>query len=230
MVAVMQQTTYLDVQDPLAAARANACIALARAFAPPGRWDADLGRLLEAGFSGLEAEVVELALRVADQVADTVVDRTALAVSHARLFIGPFEIKAAPWASIYLDREQQLMGEASAYAAQAYAEAELGPVAGLHEAPDHLSHELEFMYFLAFREATTGDGEWLERQQRFWQEHLGVWLPQFAEVLARAAADSFYQDLARLTRSLCHMLDRELGSPRSRAVPAIEPEAPSDLH
>lgn len=231
MVASMRDMTYLDVCEPRAAARANACLALARAFGPPRDWDAELGQLLEAGFSGLEAEAVELSLRLADQITSLDTDRTLLAVSHAGLFIGPFEIKAAPWASIYLDPEQRLMGATSEYAAAAYAAAELGPREGLHEAPDHLTHELEFMYFLAFREATSGEPEWLERQQKFWLEHLGLWLPQFVAVLDAAAADSpFYLDLARLTRCLCDMLGRELGALSANGVAAPAPESASDLH
>lgn len=114
----------------------------------------------------------------------------ALSIAHAKLFLGPFEVLAAPWASVYLDPEQRLMGPFSRYAAEADAEAGLGPGDGPSDAPDHVTRELEFMYFLTFQEPTTGGPTWLERQQRFWHEHLGLWLPKLADVVKEAAGDS----------------------------------------
>ncbi len=103
------------------------------------------------------------------------------------------------------------MGPISLYAAEAFAEAGLGPADGAGDAPDHVTRELEFMYFLAFQEATTGKQEWLERQQRFWREHLGQWLPQLADALGSAATDSsFYSHLSKLTREFCAWQGRQL--------------------
>jgi TorA maturation chaperone TorD len=120
------------------------------------------------------------------------------AVAHARLFLGPFEIQAPPYASLYLGSERRLMGQVSREVANAYAEAGLEPGPGPREAPDHVTCELEFMYFLAFQEATTADPRWADRQRRFWQTHLGRWLPELAKHMAKADAHAFYNALARL--------------------------------
>ena len=44
---------------------------------------------------------------------------------------------------------------------------------------------------------------WTDRQGRFWQEHLGRWLPRFADALADAAIHPFYDLLAETIKSLC---------------------------
>jgi TorA maturation chaperone TorD len=206
-----ERSTAVRIPNPhaTAAARANAYYALARAFDRPDHWPGDLGDLLVAAFSPLTGELPELARAPADNAGDT----AALAVAHAKLFIGPFEVQAAPWASFYLDPEQQLMGPVSRYAATAYAEAGLAPSDGPTDAPDHVTHELEFMYFLAFQEATEGDAAWRERQRRFWREHLGRWLPKFAEVVEEhASGAAFYAGLARLTRAFCAWEGGNLGA------------------
>ena len=191
------------VLDSSAGIRANVFYALARALEPPRKWDTELPDLLA---DSLGAELSHLATKILE-------NRELAEIAHAKLFLGPFEILVAPWGSFYLEEEPRLMGSTSYYAARAYAEAGLAPGQELKDAPDHVTHELEFMYFLAFNEATTGDPEWSERQERFWREHLGCWLPEFAEALADAAVHPFYQDLAQTISTVCVSESDVLGDP-----------------
>ncbi|MDZ7754765.1 MAG: molecular chaperone TorD family protein [Gammaproteobacteria bacterium] len=192
--------------------RANVWYTLARALARPDTWPPDLDELLEGAFSPLGASLTD---EVAAARAALAADGESPAVAHARLFIGPFEVKVAPWASSYLDPEGTLMGPYSQYAARSYAEAGLGPREGPVEAPDHITHELEFMYYLAFQEATTGEALWLERQQRFWREHLGQWLPRFADALVTHGEGTFYGHLGRLAGDFCRLQNTHLGAGRT---------------
>ena len=73
----------------------------------------------------------------------------------------------------------------------------------LKDAPDHVTHELEFMYYLAFSQATTGEEAWPDRQVRFWREHLGRWLPQFAKAVTDAHVHPFYGILAQALNDIC---------------------------
>jgi len=68
---------------------------------------------------------------------------------------------------------------------------------------DHIAVELEFMGFLAFKEAyaVTHDGEekaaiCREAERKFLEEHLGRWAPLFAKLLGRKAQEGFYRELA----------------------------------
>ncbi len=203
------EATRIESGDADAAARANACHALARALDRPDNWPRDLGALLTEAFTNVGGTLADLARQMSEALAT---DGEDLSVAHARLFLGPFEVQAPPWASFYLEADPQLMGPVSRYAAEAYGEAGLGPAQGPSDAPDHVTHELEFMYFLAYKEATTGDPVWLERQQRFWREHLGLWLPKLANALEAAATDSpYYSGLGKLTREFSAWSNRQLG-------------------
>ncbi|MBI3989645.1 MAG: molecular chaperone TorD family protein [candidate division NC10 bacterium] len=68
---------------------------------------------------------------------------------------------------------------------------------------DHIAVELEFMSFLAYKEAyaLAHHGEEAadlcrEAQQKFFHEHLGRWAPLFFKLLGRKAQEGFYQQLA----------------------------------
>lgn len=68
---------------------------------------------------------------------------------------------------------------------------------------DHIAVELEFMGFLAFKEAyaLSHHGEekasiCREAERRFLEEHLGRWAPLFAKLLGRKAQEGFYRELA----------------------------------
>ncbi len=193
-------------------ARANAYRVLAEAFSPPASWPDGFPDAIRCGLDTLDGEMKTLAAEFTSAAENAFSRRQEIAVAHARLFVGPFEIAAAPWASLYLDPDQQLMGKVSRYAAKAYAEAGLAPSSENRDAPDHVSHELEFMYFLAFQEATTGDISWRERQERFWREHLGCWLPELARAMHRADCASYYTALAKLLLEFSRDEDAHLGN------------------
>ena len=90
------------------------------------------------------------------------------------------------------------MGQVSRFVAEAYADAGLARAEGVHEAPDHITHELEFMYWLAFQDVTRGEAVWEERQREFWTTHLGTWLPLFAGAIIRANRHPVYTALGEL--------------------------------
>lgn len=79
---------------------------------------------------------------------------------------------------------------------------ELVPDAG--ERLDHISIELEFMSFLAAREAHAREHQYdeadvavlVDAQRKFLREHLGRWTPAFARRLARRAASTLLEPLA----------------------------------
>jgi TorA maturation chaperone TorD len=204
--------------------RANAYHALAQALSPPAEWEPTFPQLLRDGLLPLGGELEKPAGELATVAEAAMKRKKRLAVMHARLFVGPFEILAAPWASLYLDPNQRLMGDTSQYAIQAYAEAGLGPSSSRKEAPDHITHELEFMYYLAFQEGTTGETSWRERQRRFWNEHLGRWLPKLAQAVRNAKLDSYYGALAGLLCAFANAENAHLGV----AVTSEDSELPRD--
>jgi len=130
----------------------------------------------------------------------------ALAVEHARLFIGPFQLVAPPYGSIYLDDTKTVMGDSTARVAAFYHNCGLQLADDFHELPDHFAVELEFMSFLAFkqREAeVSGDTDEATRVLNLQREFLGrflmPWLSPFTSAIITDAEAPFYQAIARCT-------------------------------
>jgi hypothetical protein len=79
----------------------------------------------------------------------------------------------------------------------------------VHERMDHLSVELEFMHFLAYKEsyARCHDGAEktqivVDAQKKFVKDHIGRWVPLFAKMLTRKADTGFFRHVADLTSEL----------------------------
>mgnify|MGYP006424379999 CR=1 FL=1 len=208
-------TTSETSEPPLDAPAANLCYLLGRAFEQPDAFSGDEPRLLrealEASGRALDPEGSDLA----DQWETALdADPNALLRDYARLFLGPFEILAAPYASFYLDPEQQLMGAVSQEVAQRYAEAGLAPREDKPcDAPDHIINECEFLYYLAHQSLTAENPAeaqaWNRRFRSFAREHFARWLPDFCEaILAVDAPHPFYPALARFARRFSTQLQQ----------------------
>ena len=129
-----------------------------------------------------------------------------LTIEHARLFVGPFQLVAPPYGSIYLDDTKTCMGESTARVATFYHNCGLALADDFHELPDHFTVELEFMSFLAFkqREAEiSGNGDEVKRivslQQEFLNNYLISWLEPFTSAVINDGEAPFYQAIARCT-------------------------------
>ena len=134
--------------------------------------------------------------------------REYLKVDYARLFVGPFNLLAPPYGSVYLENERLVMGNSTADVQKRYEESGLDVATNFKDAPDHIAAELEFMHFLIFKEMEAidqGDDNsiitCLLNQRCFLKDHLGAWVPEFTGNVAGNAKTSFYQNLARATEA-----------------------------
>jgi DMSO reductase family type II enzyme chaperone len=80
---------------------------------------------------------------------------------------------------------------------------------GKRELPDHLCAELEFLHFLAFKEAQARNKEteellkgYLMAQRDFLQRHPAGWVPAFYQKLKESAVMPFYVQLAKITSDI----------------------------
>lgn len=129
-----------------------------------------------------------------------------LLYDYSRLFLGPFEIPAKPYGSVYLEGEKVIMGNSTLNALAYYREADFQVAEDFRELPDHVAVELEFLYLLSFKqnEAMAGNDplaltRWLELEQLFLQNHLGCWTKKFCRRIQDHAGTDFYRLLADLT-------------------------------
>ena len=111
-----------------------------------------------------------------------------LTLAFTPLFLGPFKVLALPYGSIYLEEKREVMGASTQEVNRIYQRAGLNLAETSKEAPDHIAVELEFMYYLIFRQCEALDmGDliaakgWVETQASFLERHLGVWVGMFAE-------------------------------------------------
>lgn len=71
---------------------------------------------------------------------------------------------------------------------------------------DHISTELEFMYFLIFKENYAAHHNkkeesaiCIDAQKKFIKDHLGAWVPLFVKLMGDKAGEGFYSGIAELT-------------------------------
>lgn len=161
-----------------------------------------------ARLSALEAALEKVCPDVAGLVATMkdAADIEPLTVDYAKLFMGPYQVPAPPYGSIYLEGKREVMGQSTINALNQYQAAGLSITGRVKEAPDHIAIELEFMYYLIFKTLESirlsdlnKAGFYLERQKQFLDSHLGVWVAEFSDIVATNAATSFYSNLARAT-------------------------------
>lgn len=133
-------------------------------------------------------------------------DTNALLLDYTRLFLGPMDILAKPYGSVWLDQEKTLMNDSTMAVIELYKDADFEIDEDFKELPDHIAVELEFLYLLIFREneaLRAGDTTMLDQirnlKRRFLDQHLGRWVNPFAAALRGNAQSAFYRKLADLT-------------------------------
>lgn len=142
-------------------------------------------------------DMVRGAKRFEDELAvdnESLAATSSLADEYRRLFVGPAKKAAAPWGSVYTDRDQVVFGLSTLELREWLRKNGIEVRRGESEEPeDHIGTMLELMAWLADnRSELLGD---------YLQHHLLTWAPHFLVLMQNAAADAFFTGLAALTRS-----------------------------
>lgn len=159
----------------------------------------NLGEKLVQLLEHLSPECVTAARQMQSSL--QILEQEKLSIDHAALFVGPFELTAAPYGSVYIEKKRIVMGESTVSVAQYYQEADVS--VDIKEPPDHIAIELEFMYYLCAREATAvGDNQFedahrfRERQRVFYFNALKPWAKEFCAAIRMGTDNRFYVHLA----------------------------------
>jgi TorA maturation chaperone TorD len=196
----MVSTDFVTVEQQ----RGDCFKLLAACFYPPERKVLLEEEVLENLFRLLGAVCPEAA-PYAEGMAGTLSQAAdgELAVAHAKLFVGPFELQAPPYGSLYLESQKRLMGDSTMGVLEMYQRAGLALSTDFQDAPDHIAAELEFMYFLIAKELQAlrkGDRNeafgYLKMQQEFHDKYLYPWIEPFAERVRTESEHEFYSLLA----------------------------------
>lgn len=132
-----------------------------------------------------------------------------LAIEYARLFIGPKNPPAIPYASFYLSESRALMTEETIDVRKRYLEAGMA-VKELYSIPDdHIGIELEFIYYLTqkiielFEQGDREDASRLfEIRSDFLNEHMALWVPIFADRIIEVTEEPFYKGASFVLKGL----------------------------
>ncbi len=127
----------------------------------------------------------------------------SLLIDYAKLFVGPDMLIAPPYGSVYLDKERKVMGDSTIKTIKFYRDAGLIMSDTFKELPDHIAVELEFMYYLVFKESEALEksdidtaNKFIKMQQEFLNSFLGLWINNFCEKIKNGTENEFYQALA----------------------------------
>mgnify|MGYP002624639449 CR=1 FL=1 len=125
---------------------------------------------------------------------------------HRRVFSNVIALDCPPYETLFgndhVFGQSYVMGDIAGF----YSAFGLQLSPDIHERLDHLSVELEFMHYLAYKEsyAILHDGKEklhtvIEAEKKFVKEHIGRWVPLFSGMLMRKADFGFYKILADFT-------------------------------
>lgn len=140
-----------------------------------------------------------------------------VAREYTRLFINAFpHVVAPPYGSVYMEKDGQVYGKFTSEVVSFYHETGFTLKGDLHDLPDHIAHELEFMGILANRESQATSSEKIrleEMQIDFFSRFLLPWVPVFCEKIEGNSHSPFYRHLGQLTREFIQLEKNYLGIP-----------------
>jgi DMSO reductase family type II enzyme chaperone len=198
--------TINDPEGQHAAARSRVYAAFAEIFEYP---DAEYVEAVRSGaladavrevLANVDASLAEGEWSALSNAGEEVDD---LAIEYTRLFdVGASGPPCPLYGGLYGGARMKTMEEAVRF----YNHFGLTLSDSPHELPDHLTTELEFLHFLAFREAQAleqGDdpGAYRRAQRDFLARHLGRWIPKMREKMEHKDPMPFFLGLVRRLES-----------------------------
>ncbi len=205
-----------NTENDLYQLRSDTYRLLAAAFYPPDReifQEEGLCRNLEMLCSELCPDAVSHCQDMADGLQKSSTEE--LQVEHAALFVGPFELLAPPYGSVYLDGKHAIMSDSTVAVQKLYRQAGLELTE--KEVPDHIALELEFASYLAgkihgLQPATDRDEmeRYLKLYGQFVQDTLLGWVPEFCQRIRSETKNVLYHSLASCLEKFVRRENQEL--------------------
>lgn len=136
---------------------------------------------------------------------------SGLQSEYTKLFVGPAQLPAPPWESVFVSKEALLFQENTLAVRESYRSAGFQSTGYPHEPDDHVATELSFMAALSKRAMESFEQGDVDRyrstllaQSQFLEEHLLVWIRKFSDRLNEVdGISSFYPSFASLAALVC---------------------------
>src|SRR4030042_4785242 len=144
-------------------------------------------------------------------------EQLAMAREYTRLFINAFpHVIDPPYGSFYLEKEERVSAKMTSELLHFYHDAGFILKEELHDLPDHITHELEFMGILAGEESQASGNEKIkleEIQMNFLSRFILPWVPTFCDKVSEHSRYPFYHYLGNLTKEFINFEKNYLGVP-----------------
>lgn len=165
---------------------------------------ADRSREVESSWPFGSADGVAEAFSLIREGAKDGVTEEVLA-EYRRVLQGPAHLEAAPWGSVYSDRDGVVFGNSTVDLMRWMACSGIDFSYGSNVAIDHVGLMLALMAWIADRKP--------EMLEEFLGEYFFPWVFRYAELLEKAARHPFYQGLAKLLGVTLEGMRVECGIP-----------------
>lgn len=180
---------------------ANAYKLLSLLYGPPTNGLDEILTFLEKTLMKLKPDLISKVSEM-KTLSNSELQLKDLSVDYAKLFVGPFDLLAPPYGSVYLDGQRRVMGESTMKVLEFYRNEGLHISEEFKQPPDHIITEFEFMYYLVAQYIETGDERWLIKKDEFFNKYLSPWINDFIFRVQENAKTTFYKYLAQLTLGL----------------------------
>ena len=191
--------------------------AFSRYYRTPSRSSGDQLRLLEYGLCTIGSRAISQVALMRSELSSGITIKD-IEIEFAKLFIGPYQLLAPPYGSVYLDGERQIMGDSTLDVVKRYRAAGLTVDEGFNNPPDHISAEMEFMHVLIIEELNCirkgladEAAESLAQQFAFLESHLGQWIDAFTGFVVQETQMPYFRHLAAATQQFVSEDMRRLG-------------------
>lgn len=188
-------------------AREDFCRYLAGCFYEPAEEfrEERLFEAMLAAASAIDGDLADAVRRLGDEFEQHPLQD--LLVDYTRLFIGPAQPLAIPYASFWLTDDPSQRHEATMTALDLYEQGGFEVSDEFRELPDHIAAEVEFLYLLTFKQNRADEAgdevasaSVMTLRHRFVRAYLGQWVDRFAAAIESGAETSFYRELAGCLR------------------------------
>ncbi|MGL6260878.1 TorD/DmsD family molecular chaperone [Vibrio sp. WXL210] len=148
-------------------------------------------------------------------------DISLIQFDFAALFVGPNALRAAPWASVYLNEEQATFGAQTLAIRKVYNQFGLELQTGQHEPDDHIGIIFGFISYLCeliAEQQVNGQPTEESTLAVFLTEHVLTWAPRMLDTMRAAAESPFYQGIALVAQGTLRQL-ADLVNAQYQSVP-----------
>lgn len=159
------------------------------------------GLLLRDFFISHDSNTLKAAYTALDKNAVTLTESEWLAAEYDfnALFVGPQTLKAAPFASVYLEEDALVMGKSTLGIREFMANMGLSINSANNIPDDHISYVLELTVLLSANARTSS--EYQVALTRYMKEYIAKWVPEYIEKININAQTATLKNVAGMLSS-----------------------------